>query len=71
VANFAPTITPKVHVVQGNPRSELAELANKVGADLVVMGTVARTGISGLLIGNTADAILSQLNCAVLAFKPE
>ncbi|MFC3092907.1 universal stress protein UspA [Alteromonas sediminis] len=71
VANYAPTLTPKVHVVQGNPRSELAALANNVNADLVVMGTVARTGISGLLIGNTADAIISQLNCAVLTFKTE
>ncbi len=39
--------------------------------DLVVMGTVARTGIMGLLIGNTAETILDQLDCSVLAVKPE
>jgi len=39
-------------------------------ADLVVMGTVARTGIAGWLIGNTAEAILEQLQCSVLAVKP-
>lgn len=39
-------------------------------ADLVVMGTVARTGVAGLIIGNTAEAILEQVNCSVLAIKP-
>ena len=39
--------------------------------DLVVMGTAGRSGISGLVIGNTAEAILSQLRCALLAVKPD
>jgi nucleotide-binding universal stress UspA family protein len=34
------------------------------------MGTLGRTGISGLIIGNTAEAILDQLTCSVLAIKP-
>jgi nucleotide-binding universal stress UspA family protein len=34
------------------------------------MGTVARIGIPGLLIGNTAETILDQLDCSVLAVKP-
>jgi nucleotide-binding universal stress UspA family protein len=42
----------------------------KLQADIVVMGTVARTGISGLIIGNTAETILNQLTCSVLAVKP-
>ena len=35
-----------------------------------VAGTVARTGIPGLIMGNTAEAILEQLDCSVLAIKP-
>jgi nucleotide-binding universal stress UspA family protein len=35
------------------------------------MGTVARTGVAGLFIGNTAEAILEQIECSVLAVKPE
>lgn len=38
--------------------------------DILIMGTVARTGISGLLIGNTAESILNQVDCSVLAIKP-
>jgi nucleotide-binding universal stress UspA family protein len=34
------------------------------------MGTVARTGISGFVMGNTAETILSQIDCSVLAIKP-
>lgn len=65
------TCEHELHVIQGNPRSELASFADSMDADLVVLGTVARVGIPGLLMGNTAEAVLSQLNCAVLAFKPD
>jgi len=40
-------------------------------ADLVVMGTVARTGLSGVFIGNTAENIVNSIKCPVLAVKPE
>ena len=35
------------------------------------MGTVGRTGIQGVLIGNTAETILSNVHCPVLTTKPE
>ncbi len=38
--------------------------------DLVVMGTVARSGLTGLLMGNTSEEVLDQINCSVLAVKP-
>lgn len=59
------------HLVKGWARKEIPALVRQLGADLVVMGTVARTGISGLLIGNTAEMILTQIDCSVLAIKPE
>lgn len=34
------------------------------------MGTVSRTDVGGLFIGNTAEMILGRLNCSVLAVKP-
>jgi nucleotide-binding universal stress UspA family protein len=34
------------------------------------MGTIARTGVSGLVMGNTAETILDQITCSVLAVKP-
>ncbi len=64
-------LKPNAHLVRGWAPEEIPALVQRLGADLVVMGTVARTGISGLLIGNTAEMILTQIDCSVLAIKPE
>jgi hypothetical protein len=58
------------------PRSEevpktIVELAKSEAIDLLVMGTVCRTGIAGFIIGNTAEKVLSVVNCSVLTVKPE
>lgn len=63
-------LAPGFHLPKGPAKKVIATLAAELRADLVVMGTVARTGISGLIIGNTAEAILDQLTCSVLAIKP-
>jgi nucleotide-binding universal stress UspA family protein len=63
-------IEPRTHLVKGWARREIPALAKRIESDLVVMGTVARTGIPGFIIGNTAETILNQLECAVLAVKP-
>jgi universal stress protein E len=64
------SLSPRVHLPEGPAKKVIAPLAVQLRADLVVMGTVARTGIPGLIIGNTAEAILDQLTCSVLAIKP-
>jgi universal stress protein E len=39
--------------------------------DLLVMGTIARSGLAGVMIGNTAERILPELRCSLLAVKPK
>ena len=63
-------INPKPHVVKGMAGDIIPTLSHDLSIDLVVMGTVARTGVSGLIIGNTAESILSKIDCSVLAIKP-
>ncbi len=63
-------LKPQTHLVKGSPRKEIPALAKQIEADLVVMGTVARTGIPGFIMGNTAETILNQIDCSVLAIKP-
>ena len=63
-------LSPQIHLPRGEAKKVIPELARELKADLVVMGTVARTGIPGFIIGNTAEAILDQLQCSVLAIKP-
>ena len=55
---------------RGEPEDVLPEFVVAEGIDLLVMGTVARTGLLGLLFGNTAERILRRLPCSVLALKP-
>lgn len=69
-ANLVDYLRPVVHLIKGQPEHQLPDLARKLGVELVVMGTVARTGVPGLFIGNTAEEILGQVNCSVLAVKP-
>jgi nucleotide-binding universal stress UspA family protein len=59
-----------VHLLKGDPADVIAGFVKSKGVDLVVMGTVARTGIGGLLIGNTAETVLQRVDCSVLAVKP-
>jgi len=63
-------LKPQTHLLKGSPRKEVPAFADEIEADLVVMGTVARTGISGFFMGNTAETILNRLDCSVLAIKP-
>lgn len=59
------------HLIKGEADEQMPDFVNKHNFDTVVMGTVARTGIPGLLIGNTAETILHKLNCSVLTLKPK
>lgn len=63
-------LSPGFHLQRGSATRVIPELAERLQADLVVMGTLGRAGISGLFIGNTAEAILEQIRCSVLAIKP-
>jgi len=70
VKHLTTSAAPQFHLLSGAPAEAIPAKAKDVDADLVVMGTVNRTGIAGLFIGNTAEAILEQLRCSVLAIKP-
>ncbi|KGJ89944.1 universal stress protein UspE [Colwellia psychrerythraea] len=59
------------HVEEGLPETVIEQAALKIDAELVILGTVGRTGISAALIGNTAEHVIDQLNCDVLALKPD
>lgn len=38
--------------------------------DLLIIGTIARSGIPGVLIGNTAERLLPEVTCSMLTVKP-
>ncbi len=59
------------HVKEGLPEDVLPSVANLIDAELVIIGTVGRQGISAALIGNTAEHVIDKLDCDVLALKPK
>ena len=63
-------LQPDVRLVKGPARKQIPAIAKSLHTDLVVMGTVGRVGIPGFFVGNTAEAILDQIECSVLAVKP-
>jgi universal stress protein E len=58
-----------IHIKYGSPEQVISRYAKKTNADIVVMGTHGRTGISGKIIGNTAEAVLHHIKCDVLTIK--
>ena len=58
------------HIEMGEVSSELAAVARRTHAGLVVMGAVSRSGLARLFIGNTAERVLDKLSCDVLVVKP-
>ncbi|MFT4731674.1 MAG: universal stress protein E [Gammaproteobacteria bacterium] len=51
--------------------SQIVKSVKKNNIDLLIMGTLCRTGIEGFFIGNTAEKILNEVSCSVLALKPQ
>lgn len=62
-------ISPEdVHVILGSPGREIRDLAQSTSADLIVLGSHGRHGFS-LLLGSTANAVLHDAGCNVLAVR--
>lgn len=64
-------LKPKIHLIKGFARDMIPELVKEQQIDLMIMGTLGRTGIPGFLMGNTAETVLNRIDCSVLAVKPE
>lgn len=53
----------------GRPALEIRAYAEEIGADLVVMGSHGRHGLSGLMLGSTANGVLHGCPCDVLTVR--
>jgi universal stress protein E len=67
----SPVPAERRHIVAGSPAEAIVRTAGELGSALVVMGSVARSGVGRFLIGNTAEKILHRLPCDLLLIKPD
>ncbi|MCA9089816.1 MAG: universal stress protein [Planctomycetaceae bacterium] len=61
----------QVRVATGPADLAVEEIVREEKISLVIMGTLGRSGIPGILLGNTAERLLPLLDCSVLALKPD
>lgn len=60
----------RVRLLQGDPRRVLPGLVERERFDVLVIGSLGRVGVAGLLIGDTAESMIRSVRCSVLALKP-
>ena len=56
-------------LAEGEPATEILRAAREIQPDLIVMGTHGRTGLTRLLMGSVAEAVLRKAPCPVLTVK--
>lgn len=67
VANMLELEAERVILEQGAAKDIILQTTSSLNADVLVLGTSARKGLAGALIGNTAEKVLAEIPCDVLA----
>ncbi len=52
-------------LVEGDPKSQIIDVANEWHADMIVLGSHGRTGLSRFLIGSVSQAVVRHAHCSV------
>lgn len=63
-------LSVETHLTSGVPSKEIVKLAEREGADLIVMGTHGRTGVDHLFAGSVAEKVVRLSPCPVLTVHP-
>lgn len=71
LASEAPEPEARIIVEKGKPARVIRSVVRRTEADVLVIGTVARTGMEALFMGNAAEEVLGRVHCSVLAVKPD
>ena len=58
-----------IHILDGIPEDVICEQAKKLNSLAVIMGTVGRDGLSGAILGNTAEQIVDNINCDLFVVR--
>ena len=64
-----PSVRYEHRMLTGDPAGALVDFAKQEHIDLIVLGTHGRSGLSRLLMGSVAEAVVRRAECPVLTFK--
>ncbi|MDB4946941.1 MAG: Universal stress protein UspA [Labilithrix sp.] len=59
------------HLAKSRPWQEIVQIASDLEADLVIVGTAGRTGLSRLALGSVAEQVVRHAGCPVLVVRPK
>lgn len=69
IAEAAGDIPFQPFLIEGNPKTDIVETAHEQNADLIVVGSHGATGITRLLLGSVAEAVVRHARCSVLVVR--
>jgi len=58
-----------LHMAEGEPEDVIPNVVHDEQEVLLVMGTIGRSGVSGMLMGNLTERVMNRLPCSILAVK--
>ena len=64
-----PNVPCDHYLITGDPAAAIVRFAEEENADLIVMGTHGRTGLSRLLMGSVAESVVGRAKCPVLTLR--
>jgi nucleotide-binding universal stress UspA family protein len=65
-----PEVPLERRLEDGNPPDVISDVAQEIGADLIVMGTHGYKGITHAVMGSVAEHVVRKASCPVLTFRP-
>jgi len=69
-ADILPLVEVKQVVELGNPDENIVAKAKEDGADLIVISTHGRTGLSHIFTGSVTENVVRHATCPVLSIRP-
>ena len=70
-SDLAPWIKIREKVEMGRAEENIVEEAKKERADLIVISTHGRTGLSHILVGSVTEKVVRHAPCPVLSIRPK
>lgn len=56
-------------IVEGQPKEAIVDVADKIGADCIVIGSIGMSALERVLIGSVSDSVLRHAKCPVLMVR--
>ncbi len=69
IAPYRLDVSCEKQVVAGDPATEIVRIAEEEEADMIVVGTHGRTGLTRLVLGSVAEHVMRRAPCPVLTCK--